>query len=196
MNQAVAEADERSRRIIAEAETEAARIVAAATHEAYRLSQQAHEPAGLPSEVIQQLQRTVDEFAHVNNELLSELSLLMQTLGEYRRPKAAPVDSDSRTLPAPDPAQAEAPVPEPPVGAQASAAPTLVEAPPPPPPPPPPPWSAAPPPPPPPPWSAAPPPPPPPGGRYWDGIPARHLDDGDLETPPVGPGHDDTVIAS
>ena len=201
VNQAVGEAEERTRKLIAEAETEGARIINAAEQEAKRLTEEARRTSGLPPEVILQLQRTIDEFTRVNGELLVELSSLIQTLSDYRRPGDQHPDAGGGAKAATPPSVPAATVVSgPPSHVQGSIAPPppppTVQAPPPPPPPPPT-VQAPPPPPPPPPTVQAPPPPPPPPPtvqapppppkRSWDWGPLRRPENR-APTTPSDPG--------
>jgi len=195
VSQAVSDAEERTRKLITEAETEGARIIAAAEQEAKRLTEEARQTSGLPPEVIRQLQRTIDEFTRVNGELLVELSSLIHTLSEYKRPGEASREAHAGSRVATPASVETAPAVSGPSadvqGAMAPPPPPAVQAPPPPPPPPPavqappPPPPPSPPPPPPPPAVQA---PPPPSKRSWDWGSLRRPDNRTQPTRPVDPG--------
>jgi cellobiose-specific phosphotransferase system component IIA len=106
VNQAVADAEKRTRQVIAEAELEAAQIVTAAKREAEKLIEETRQ-SPLPADVTQQLQTTIDGFAQVNSELLSELTSLSQALRDHAAPLPPPppvaAAADATPPPPPDP---------------------------------------------------------------------------------------------
>jgi hypothetical protein len=116
VNQAVADAEKRTRQVIAEAELEAAQIVTAAKREAERLIEETRQ-SPLPAEVTQQLQSTIDGFAQVNSELLSELTSLSQALKDHASPPVAaptpPPPPMAGVTPPPPPVAAPTPPPPP-----------------------------------------------------------------------------------
>jgi cell division septum initiation protein DivIVA len=127
VNLAVADAEERTRQLLADAEREAARIVMAAKREAERLLEEARQPT-IPAAVTEQLQKTIEGFAHVNSELQSELNSLVRTLTEKPlTPSTPPASPPSATAPHPpapgqagdtrDPGPGSPPPPPPPPAA-------------------------------------------------------------------------------
>jgi len=90
IDRTTAEAQEQAGNLIAEAEVEATRIVAAAKEEAQRIVAEAQRPAGIPPEAIRRLQATIEGFAHLNSELLRELTALNHTFDEHARQEAPP----------------------------------------------------------------------------------------------------------
>src|SRR5580658_2606524 len=85
---AIADAQDRARRLVIESEHEASRIVAAARDEAKRIIEESQGSSRMPVEAAHQLQTTVEHFGEVNRELLRELTALGQLL--TGRPPAQP----------------------------------------------------------------------------------------------------------
>jgi hypothetical protein len=115
---ATAQAEDHARGLVAEAEREAQAIVSAARHEAERITEEARLNGGAPPEALAQLHGTVERFAHLNTELVHELSALNDALASHAdNPTSAPASAA-----APPPPPVGSPLPAPPLQTMAERA--------------------------------------------------------------------------
>jgi len=91
VDDSIADARERARRIVAEAQDQAAHIIEQAQAQAAEIVEQARRQAILRPEAVAQLSNTIEGFSRMNVELVEELSRLRETLAPMAEPAAEPL---------------------------------------------------------------------------------------------------------